>query len=284
MAQYLQLVEKVSLLAFLVGSMLAMGLSLGFGSVLAPLCKLRLVLIALGLNFVFAPFLAWVITLVIPLQDGHAAGLILLGGAAGAPFLPKLVEVAHGDVAIGVALVVLLTVGTILFLPFALPHLVAGFTADPWDVARPMVLTILVPLIVGMAMKSVAPSLAATAVPVFAWLGNAGLLLLSVLLVALNIPALLAVIGSGAIAACILYVAGLFAFTWPCGALQPEARGVLALATSARNFGAAMVPAANSFRDPGVMVMLIVSAVVGLVMTFLAAGWVRRRTLLPHGS
>jgi predicted Na+-dependent transporter len=284
MAQVLQLVEKVSLLAFLVGSMLAMGLSLGFGSVLAPLRKMRLVLMAVGLNFVLAPLLAWVITFVIPLQDGHAAGLMLLGGAAGAPFLPKLVEVAHGDVAVAVALVVLLTFGTILFLPFALPHLVAGFTADPWDVARPMVLTILVPLIAGMTMKSVAPSLAAAAVPVFAWLGNAGLLLLSVLLVALNIPALLAVVGSGAIAACILYVAGLFALAWPCGGRLPEARGVLALATSARNFGAAMVPAANSFRDPGVLLMLIVSAVVGLVMTFMAAGWVRRRTLLPHGN
>ena len=284
MAQHLQLIQKVSLLAFLVSSMLAMGLSLGLRSVLAPLRNVRLVLLALGLNFVFAPLLAWVITFVIPLQEGHAAGLMLLGGAAGAPFLPKLVEVAHGDLAVAVALVVLLTFGTILFLPFALPHLVAGFKADPWDIARPMVLMILLPLVAGMVIKAMAPSAAARAVPLFAWLGNAGLLLLSVLLVALNIPALLAVVGSGAIAACILYVAGLFALAWPCGGLQPEARGVLALATSARNFGAAMVPAANSFRDPGVMVMLVVSAIVGLVMTFLAAGWVRRQMFLPHGN
>lgn len=282
MAQHLQMVQKISLLTFLVSSMLAMGLSLGLRSVLAPLRNVRTVLLALGLNFVLAPLLAWLTTFVIPLQEGHAAGLMLLGGAAGAPFLPKLVEVSHGDLALAVALVVLLTFGTILFLPFALPHLVTGFKADPWEIARPMLLMILLPLITGMALRTLAPSLAPAAAPVFAWLGNAGLLVLSVLLVALNIPALLAVVGSGAIAACVLYVAGLFAMAWPCDVLQPEARGALALATSARNFGAAMVPAANSFRDPGVLVMLIVSAVVGLVMTFLAAGWVRRHTLLPN--
>jgi BASS family bile acid:Na+ symporter len=283
MQQHFQFVEKISLVTFLVSSMLAVGLSLGLRAVLAPLGNVRFVALALGLNFVLAPLFAWIIVCAIPLQEGHAAGLMLLGGAAGAPFLPKLVEVAHGDLVSAVALVVLLTFGTILFLPFALPHLVAGFRSDPWEVAWPMLLMIMLPLIAGMALKSAAPAAAARAVPVFAWLGNGGLLALSVLLVTLNIPALLSVIGSGAIAACVLYVAGLFAMAWPCGGLGPGP-GTLALATSARNFGAAMVPATNSFRDPGVMIMLIVSAVVGLVMTFLAAGWVRRHTPLPHGD
>ena len=228
------------------------------------------------------PSLAWLLTVVIPLQSGHATGLLLLGGAAGAPFLPKLVEAARGDLAAAVALVVLLTFGTILFLPFALPHLVAGFKVAPWEIARPLVFAIMVPLIVGMVIRAALPSIAACAAPLFAWLGNAGLLVFSALLVALNIPALLGVVGSGAIAAAALYVAALFTVTWPCGGPQPEARGVLSLATSARNFGAAMVPAANSFTDPGVMVMLVVCAVVGLVMTFLAAGWIRRKTSKPQ--
>jgi BASS family bile acid:Na+ symporter len=257
--------------------MLATGLSLGLRRVLAPLHSPRLVMLALGLNFVLAPAFAWLITIVIPLQSGHATGLMLLGGAAGAPFLPKLVEAAHGDLADAAALVVLLTFGTILFMPFVLPRVVPGLKADPSELAMPLVLTILLPMVVGMVIKATGPRLAACAFPLFAWLGNAGLLVLSALLIALNIPALLSVVGSGAIAAAVLYAAGLFAVSWPCGGPQAGTRGTLALATSARNFGAAMIPAASSFDDPGVMVMLIVSAVVGLVITFLIARWVRRK-------
>src|SRR5436190_22512584 len=121
MADPLQLLQKLSTLAFLVGSMLATGLNLTPRDVLAPLRDLRLVLIALSLNFILAPAFAWLLTVVIPLERGYAIGLLLLGGAAGAPFLPKLVENARGDITIAVSLMALLTVGTILFMPFALP-------------------------------------------------------------------------------------------------------------------------------------------------------------------
>jgi hypothetical protein len=43
-------------------------------------------------------------------------GLILLATAAGAPFLPKLAEVAKGNIAFGVGLMVLLMVVTIIYL------------------------------------------------------------------------------------------------------------------------------------------------------------------------
>jgi predicted Na+-dependent transporter len=85
-------VARISLLVFLVSSMLAAGLSLTLRAILAPLGKRRLVLAALTLNFLVAPLFALFLTIVIPLEHPHAIGLLLLGGAAGAPFLPKLVE------------------------------------------------------------------------------------------------------------------------------------------------------------------------------------------------
>ena len=112
---------------------------------------------------------------------------------------------------------------------------------------------------------------------VLAKIGNAALLVLFILIVALNVRALLGVIGSGAILAALLYVVGLFAAGWVFGEGGNETRGVIALSTAARNFGAALVPAASSFNDPKVTVMLVVSAIVCLVFSFLAAGWVRRR-------
>jgi predicted Na+-dependent transporter len=278
MSHFLHHLEKLSVFAFLVSSMLAMGLTLTLRAIITPLRNGRLILLALGLNFIIAPAFAWLLTVVIPLDRGHAIGLLLLGGAAGAPFLPTVVESARGDLALAAALMGLLTFGTILFLPFALPLMIPGLQADPWSIARPLVLLIVLPLAVGMSVNNFAASFAARAAPVLAKGGHACLLLLFVLLIALNARALLGVIGSGVIAAAALYFAGLFIIGWLLGGLLPEMRGVLGLATAARNFGSALVPAASSFPDPNVTIMIIVGAIVCLVVSFLAAGWMRRGT------
>jgi predicted Na+-dependent transporter len=267
--------QEFAVLAFLICSMAAMGLALTPRAVLAPLRDARFVLLALALNFALAPALAWLLTIVIPLDPGHAAGLLLLGGAAGAPFLPKLIETARGDPAKAAALVALLTAGTILFLPFALPLLIPGLTAEPWEIARPLLTLIIAPLAAGMLVKSRAGFLATSAAPVLAKIGNASLLLLFGLMIGLNAPALLGVIGSGAILAALIFFTGLVALGWLLGGAH---RGVLGLATAARNFGAALAPATNCFTDPSVTVMIIVGAIVCLVVSFVAAAWMRRGT------
>jgi bile acid:Na+ symporter, BASS family len=268
--------EKLTVIVFLVSSMAAMGLTLTPRAIVAPLRDARFVLIALASNFVFAPGFAWLLTFVIPLERGHAAGLLLLGGAAGAPFLPKLVETARGNLAQAAALMALLTAGTILFLPFALPLMIPGMQSDPWSIARPLLLLIVLPLAAGVLVKCHADSLATWARPLLARIATVTLVLLFVLLIALNWRALLEVIGSGAILAAILYFAGLFIIAWLIGGPEPEERAVLGLATTARNFGSALVPATSSFRNPHVTIMIIVGAIVCLVVSFVAAGWARR--------
>ena len=126
MTEAARIAAKIALLAFLVSSMLAAGLSLTPRAILAPMRSVRLVLVALTLNFLVAPVFALVLTIAMPLERPHAIDLLLLGGAAGAPFLPKLVEGAHDDLGFAVALITLLTVGTTLFVPFALPLVIPG--------------------------------------------------------------------------------------------------------------------------------------------------------------
>ena len=285
MINLLQSIERLSVFVFLLSSMLGAGLSLSLRGLAAPLSQVRLVLLALLLNFLFAPAFAWLLTIVIPLERGHAIGLLLLAGAAGAPFLPKLAETARGDIAFAVALMALLICGTIVFMPFALPLMIPGLQADAWSIARPLVLFILLPLVVGMLIKSRAASFAARLLPFLSIFSNGCLLLFFVLLVALNIRALLGVLGSDAILAAVLYVVGLFAGSWILSASMPKARGVLALGTAARNFGAALAPAVGTFTDRKIAVALIVNAIVGIVLSFLAAGWLRRKAVhLPEDS
>lgn len=277
MAELLPHLQKLSMLVFLWSSMLAMGLTLTLPALVAPLRKVQFVLLALALNFVVAPAFAWLLTVVIPLDRGHAIGLLLLGGVAGAPFIPKVIANARGNLALAAALMGLLTLGTIFFLPFALPLMIPGLQADPWSIARPLVLLIVLPLAVGMLVNKLAPILAAHTAPVLAKIGNAAMLLLFALMIGLNFRALLGVIGSGAIGAALLFFAGLFIISWLFGGQNSEERAALGIATTARNFGAALVPAAQSFTESTVTIMIIVGAIVCLIVSFVAAAWLRRR-------
>jgi BASS family bile acid:Na+ symporter len=274
-----RIVARIALLAFLVSSMLAAGLSLTPHAILAPLRNLRLVLVALALNFVAAPVFALALSMVIPLERPHAIGLILLGGAAGAPFLPKLVKGARRP-RLRRRAYTLLTVGTIPSCP-SLPLMIPGLQASPWSIAQPLVVFILMPLAVGMLLQRRKASAFAALQPIFVKLGNVSALVLLALLIALYFHNLLGVLGSGAIAACAVFIAGLYAAGYLLGGSQVETKGVLGLGTAARNVGAALVPASQSFSDPKVMVMLVACTLVMLIVLIPASGWLRRKALRP---
>jgi predicted Na+-dependent transporter len=139
-----------AVLLFVVTTMLAMGLSLTFSQIFAPLRQWKLTVRVLLANFVLVPALAFALTLLIPLSDPLKIGLLLLGAAAGAPFLPKLAQFAHSQVALNVGLMVLLMVVTIFYLPIVLPLLLPGVKVHPFSIAVSLVLTMLVPL--GLAL------------------------------------------------------------------------------------------------------------------------------------
>jgi predicted Na+-dependent transporter len=277
MDAFLQVVQKSALFVFLVSSMAATGLGITPRAVVAPLRDMRFVMTAILLNFVAAPALSWLLSRALRLSPAHAAGLMLLGCAAGAPFLPKLVVVARGDLALSATLMILLTGGTIIFMPLALPFLIPALHADAWEIAKPLLLLIVAPLAIGMIIRTLAASFSAQASRFLAKLGNLALLVLFVLLIVLNLGPLSGVVGSGAILAAILHFIGLFALTW-LGSKGRPSQTVLALGTAARNFGAALVPAAGTSGNRDATVMLLVSAIVGLALAFISAIWVKQQS------
>jgi len=90
---------------------------------------------------------------------------------------------------------------------------------------------------------------------------------------------LLGVLGSGAIAASMVFIAGLCTVGYMLGGSQVEIKGVLGLGTAARNIGAALVPASQSFSDPKIIIMLVACTIVILIVLFPAAAWLRRKRL-----
>ena len=75
---------------FVIGSMTSMGLNLKMDQRITPLKNVKLVVLALLAYFILVPATAYIITLVIPLEESVEIGIIRLSTAAGAPFLPKL--------------------------------------------------------------------------------------------------------------------------------------------------------------------------------------------------
>jgi BASS family bile acid:Na+ symporter len=274
--EVLEDVSKLAVLAFVVTCMVAAGLGLGVGDVLAPLRRGRLVLAALAANFVAAPALAYGLAEGLGLDRPYAVGLILLGGAAGAPFLPKLAELARGDVAFSVGLMVMLTVGSVVFMPVALPLLIPGLAAEPWPLLRPLLLTMLLPIAGGMGGRAFAPVWAERVRRPARTASNGFMLLALALLIGLNLRAMLGTFGSGAVAAGAAFVALSTAAGYALGGPAPDTRSVLGLGTGQRNVAAALVVATQNFADPGVVVMLVASTLAGLVVLVPAARWFAR--------
>ncbi len=172
MAEIIEVLSNIFTLVFVVGSMLALGLSLTMKQITDSLRDMGLVLRVLLANFVLVPLVAYIINLAVPMDEPLSIDLILLATAAGAPFLPKLVKMAKGNVATGVGLMVLLMVSIVIYVPIVLPLLLPGVSVNPVDIASSLVVLMFIPLGIGLLIKARYPDTAADLQPTFAQAAN----------------------------------------------------------------------------------------------------------------
>src|SRR6476661_6815668 len=264
--ELIQTIISIATLVFVLSSMLATGLGLTVSEIITPLRNTRLVVLSLVANFVLMPFAAVALATLLRLDQPLGVGLLLLGLAAGAPFLPKLAQIARGNLAFAVGLMVLLMVITVGYLPLVLPVLLPGVSVNPAKIARSLVLLMLVPLAVALAVNAKLPAAAARAKPLFDRLSSLGLILVVVLLVVVNFNKVLSVFGTRAILAGLLFVALGYAVGWALGGPAADTRPVLGLGTAQRNIAAALVVGGQSFSNPRVVVMVVVVAIVSLLI------------------
>ncbi|HET7205226.1 MAG TPA: bile acid:sodium symporter [Terriglobales bacterium] len=264
--EFLSKAVPVAMLAFVVSSMLAVGVSLTLGQIVAPLRNGRLVTLALLANFVLMPLGAILIARLLRLDEPLGIALLLLGTAAGAPFLPKLAGVAKSNLAFAVGLMVLLMVLTVGYMPVVLPLLLEGVSVDPTSIARSLVLLMLLPLGVGLLVKARLSPVADRFRAPLNRISSVSLVLLIVLLLVTKIQNVISLFGTRGILASILFLFVGVATGWLLGGPAFGTKGVLALGTAQRNIAAALVVGGKNFADPTVLVMVVVVAVVGLLI------------------
>jgi bile acid:Na+ symporter, BASS family len=263
---YLQQFADLTVPAFVVSTMLGAGLSQPLSDVVAPLRKPLPVALALLVNFAVAPLLAVVLTSIVPLQPAHATGILMLATAAGAPFLPKLAELSFGSIAYSVALMVLLMGGSLIVMPLILPLIIPGLSANPWPIAKPLLVAMVIPLAIGFALTHLDAPWLPRLRSMMRTISNVAMVLLVVLMIALNFKTLIGTLGSFAIGTYLLYLLIIVGVSYLIGAVDPSTQNVFALGAAGRNVPACLIVANASLNDPAVTVMLIVAFVLNLVV------------------
>ena len=272
-------IGSLGVLIFIVTSMLGMGFSLTIPQIMAPLKNRRLVIMSLMANFVLVPILALLIVRIIPLSEGLQIGLILVGFAAGAPFLPKLVQVAKGDMAFTAGLMVLLMVVTIAYLPIVLPFVLTGVQVNPWEIARSLILLMLIPLAIALFIRARYEEVAKGLIPTMTMAANLSLAAMFIGYFVGYWDQTFGVLGTGGILVAILLVVGAVIVGYLLGGKDTNIKKVLALGTGQRNLAAAFAIASSNFASsPEVVLEVMDVAVVGLIILMLIAGELGRRS------
>lgn len=291
MADAAMIITRAAGIAFVVTSMAGAGLAITPRDLGGQLRRSRLIVAALVANFVVAPLLAWGLCAAIPIDRAYATGLLLVGGSAGAPLLPKLAAMARGNVPLAITLMAILAGGTVVFLPFVMPYLLPGARAHPWHIARPLLILVALPLLIGMAVGSRWTHAARVGERALERISNVFLVVFLLIVLGTHLPALWGVVGSGAIFTAMLLVVLSGAAAYGMAGGDGPSRRVLAFGTAQRNIAAALVAAGASFADqPKVIVMVLVAEIVALVALFTAVRLFRRAdaraatALAPEGA
>src|SRR5512136_3020545 len=109
----LQRVMGITIVIFMVGNLLEVGLRLQVSEALAALRNVRFVVMSLLWCFVLGPALAVLLTKIIPLGEPYALGLVFLGMAPCSPAIPIMVRKAGGSLAYMSAFMIVAFAGTV---------------------------------------------------------------------------------------------------------------------------------------------------------------------------
>ncbi len=264
---FLEAALSLCVVVFVVSSLAEVGLGVAPRAVLAPLRHGRFVVLTLIVGWLVCPAIAYLLIQALPLASPYATGLTLAALAPGAPFAPALARLTRTDSAYMAAFMLLTAAVTVVLMPVGVPLLIPGSAAAPGVIARPLLLLVLLPLLAGVTIRGLRPAVADRMRPLLAGITRSMTLGLLVLLVVVHGHSVLEAVGSFAILAMLMFVAGVTLVAYLLGAdLPDEQRNVLTIGMCTRSLGAALAPAAAIDPDRRVIVMIVISVPIILVV------------------
>jgi BASS family bile acid:Na+ symporter len=151
-----------------------------------------------------------------------------------------------------------------------------GVEVSPWDIARSLIVMMLIPLAVGLFIRARYGDTADKIQPTFGMASNIALLTLMVLGLVLNFSSMIALVGTFGILAGIIFIVVSLVIGLLLGGSDKGIKNVMGLGTAQRNISAALVVAGQNF-DSDVITYVMVMAVIGLVILMPTAGELGKR-------
>lgn len=282
--EVLDKILNLTIVIFMVGNLLEVGLRLQVAEALAALRNARFVVISLLWCFVLGPALAVLLTKIIPLAAPYALGLVLLGMAPCSPAIPVMMRKSGGSLAYMSAFMLLAYAGTVVLMPFMVPWLATGFTADPWTIAKPLLFFIALPLVIGAAIRRAAETVAEKAAPIVKKVTGLNTLVLCALLLWLYRGEIFSAVGTYAIGTQILCYALLGFASYRLGfGLSYDQKAPLVLGICTRNVGPALATLMGVAGAPqGAITMCILAIFLGAILSGFAAAALLKRFCAPR--
>ncbi len=279
MDSILQNLLVITLIVFMIGSLLEVGLALRLSDVGTAMLNVRFLALSLLCSFVLGPALAFLLTRIIPLAEPYAIGLLFLGMAPCAPFLPIVARRAGGDLAYVATFMLLASAGTVVTMPLVTPVLVKGFTASTWTIAQPLVLYIATPLAIGAIIRTFAEAFAERAHPIVKTVTGIDTAIMLGLVFWIYQGEFISAIGTYAIGTQLLFYLLVTAAAYGLGSgLGHSQRSVLALGICTRNIGAAFAPLISAAgTDRRAIAMVAMAVPISVLCGFGAAHLLARR-------
>ena len=269
--------------AFVVVNMLGLGMGLTVGEIIAPLRNIPLTLKALVCSFVLVPLTAYGLAHGLKMEHGRALGLILLACSAGDPFVTKLTQSAKGDMRYSLAVMTLLSIVTVIYMPIFLPILLPGVKVDAIEIAKPLIVLIIIPLTIGLVAKARLSRLADILAPKFDRLASVLIYSAVGLFAAVHYADILDAVGSRAIGAAILLVVTALLYGYFLGGPNQLKRGDLAVNTAWRGVSAAMAVGIKNFpTEPNVFTMAIILVLVSAAILMPVSATILRKKNLAQ--
>jgi BASS family bile acid:Na+ symporter len=261
---------------FVICTMLNVGLTQKPAAIAEHLKNWPFDLKMLAANFIFAPLLMIGALYFVPFSPALKAGLLIFSLGAGAPFLIKLTQTSEHDLALGAAVMMLLMIVTVIYVPLVLPLVLSGVSVNALAIARALLLQMLLPIGVGMLAALVLPDLSKKLQPLVGGLGNLAMYAMVVATLVGYFPNLLQIIGTGAFLVGLVFVAAAFGLGYLAGFGKDHLEDVGGLGTAQRNTAAGVIIAIQNFSDPNVFVMLTLANILGIVMLMILARFLSR--------
>jgi len=269
---FLQITVGPLILIFTVSSLAAMGLQVRMPEVMVALRNKKSLALIFIWGWVVGPAFGYLITWILPLAEPYKVVILLGSLAPCAPFLAQMVGKARGDLGFAGALIPLVAVGTVVLMPVIGPLLVKGVTISSWALAKPLLLTILLPLMIGAAIRHYADTAATKMYPAVKGFALIATLLTTVWCLMIYGRSMLNTAGEFAFLSLTLFMVGMGLMTYNFSfGLKQNQRSIMALGLSTLN-GAALFAATTTIpnADPRIGAMTIMWILVSIPLAAIA--------------